>query len=199
MNWIVKKIVKLFLKQIYKRKQNDSVRYYKTQESTRARLVNAKDGSLQMELQGEKYPFKGFPRGHILMGPLANIKKALKDMVFNTVFKEIEKMYDDAKLNALPIEKCAPAVREMDRVFENLVNMEVTDDMKGRINLIRKVIIFFLQEDDAYRYRAQAFLQMIDQKKIKLEKDDLYFARAKYWKPDMYKKVGGKWFEGFDY
>lgn len=199
MNWILRKIVKLFFNTLYRVKPPDSVKYYKTQESARARLMNAKDGSIEMEIKGEKYPFRGFPRGHVLTGSLAKLKKRLKDVVFNQVFEQIEKMYEDTKYHALPTERCAPAVREMDRIFEKLVHMEVTDDMRGRINLIRKVIIFFLQEDDAYRYRAQAFLSMIDQKKIKLTKEDLYFARAKYWKPDLYKKIGGKWMDAYEY
>src|SRR3990167_1211777 len=199
MKWIIRKCIKMFFNNLYKIKPPESVKYYKTKEAARARLMNAPDGSLQMEIQGEKYPFKGFPRGHILTGPLATLKKEIKDMVFNQIFGEIEKMYDGMKLNALPIEKCCPAVREMDRVFEKLTHMEVSDDMKGRINLIRKVIIFFLQEDDAYRYRAMAFLSMIDQKKIALTKEDMYFARAKYWKPDMYKKIGGQWMDGYEY
>src|SRR3990167_5841121 len=192
-------MIKWFFNWFYKIRPPESVKYYKTQTAARARLMNAPDGSLQMEIKGEKYPFAGFPRGHILTNSLAKLKSKIKDAVFNQVFGEIEKMYEGMKHDPIPVEKCCPAVREMDRVFEKLTHMEVSDDMKGRINLIRKVIIFFLQEDDAYRYRAMAFLSMIDQKKIALTKEDMYFARAKYWKPDMYKKIGGQWMDGYEY
>ena len=184
MNWIIKKLVKLFFNNLYKVRPPESVNYYKTQEFARARLVNAKDGSLQMEIKGEKYPFAGFPRGHVLTGPLANLKKKVKDMVFNQVFDEISKMTEEMKHDILPDEKCAPAIREMARVFDKLENMEVVEDMKGRIRLIKKVLIFFLQEDDAYRFRAQYFLSEIDQKKVALSKADKYYARGKYWKTD---------------
>ena len=181
----MRKIIKWFFNWFYKIRPPESVKYYKTQNMARARLMNAPDGSFQMEIKGEKYSFAGFPRGHILTGPLAKLKSKIKDAVFNQIFGEIEKMYEEMKHAPIPVEKCCPAVREMDRVFEKLTHMEVSDDMKGRINLIRKVLIFFLQEDDAYRMRAQYFLENIDKSKIKLTKADKYFARAKYWKVDL--------------
>src|SRR3972149_337416 len=147
MNWIIKKLVKLFFNNLYKVRPPESVNYYKTQEFARARLVNAKDGSLQMEI----------------------------------------------KHDSLPVEKMPPAVRHIWETLEKLEEMEVVEDMKARIRLIRKVLCFFLESDDAYRFRAQMFLDLIDQKKIALSKSDLYFARGKYWKADRYKKVLGKW------
>ena len=184
MNWIIKKLIKFFFNQLYKIRPPESVNYYKTQEAARARLVTAEDGSLKMEIKGEKYAFNGFPRGHVLTGPLANLKKKVKDLVFNQVFEEISKMTEEMKHDILPDEKCAPAIREMARVFDKLEHMEIVEDMKGRIRLIKKVLIFFLQEDDAYRLRAQYFLSEINQNKVKLDKSDKYYARGKYWKVD---------------
>lgn len=174
----------MFFNRLYRIKPPEMVSYWKRDKAARARLINAKDGSIQMEIEGEKYPFAGFPRGHVLTGPLARIKKAVKDMVFNQVFNEIEKMVQQDEADMLPPEKCAPAVREIHRVLDKLEHMEVTDDMKARIRLIKKVLTFFLQEDDAYRFRAQYFLSQIDQKKVALSKADKYFARGKYWKVD---------------
>lgn len=187
MKWIIKKLVKFFFNRYYKIKPPESVHYYKTAEFARARLMNAEDGSLQMEIKGEKYPFAGFPRGHVLTGPLAKLKKTIKDTVFNQVFAQIEEMMKEMSPDILPDERCAPAIREMARMFDELMEMEVVEDMKGRIRLIKKVIIFFLQEDDAYRFRAQHFLSNIDQKKVALSKGDLYYSRGKYWKPDYHR------------
>ncbi len=184
MKYIIKKLVKLFFNSYYKIKPPESVQYYKTGEFAKARLLNAKDGSLQMEIKGEKYPFAGFPRAHVLTGPLAALKHKIKNMVFNQVFEEIDKMAKEYNSEMLPPEKMCPAVREMHRVMDDLENMEVVDDMKGRIKLIKKVLTFFLQEDDAYRFRAQYFLSHIDQSKVKLSKSDKYYARGKYWKVD---------------
>jgi hypothetical protein len=93
-------------------------------------------------------------------------------------------MADQYGPDMLPPEKCAPAIREIHRVLDKMEHMEVTEDMRGRIRLIKKVLTFFLQEDDAYRFRAQYFLSEIDQKKIALSKSDKYYARGKYWKVD---------------
>lgn len=184
MNKIIRWCVKKFFNTLYKVKPPESVSYYKHGEFARARLKNAEDGSLQMEIKGEKYPFAGFPRGHVLVGPLAKLKNKVKNMVFNQVFEEIEKMSNEMQYDMLPPERCAPAVREIHRVMDKLENMEIVDDMKGRIRLIKKVLTFFLQEDDAYRFRAQYFLSQIDQKKVALSKSDKYYARGKYWKTD---------------
>lgn len=120
-------------------------------------------------------------------------------MVFNEVYSQIEKMAKDSKYDMLPPEKMSPAVRHIWETFEKLEHMEIQEDMKARIKLVKKVLCFFLSEDDAYRFRAQMFLDLIDQKKIKLSKADLYWARAKYWKADRYKKILGKWFDGYEY
>lgn len=184
MNKIIRWCVKKFFNTFYKIRPPESVQYYKHGEFARARLVNASEGHLQMEIKGEKYPFEGFPRGHVLTGPLSKLKKKVKDMVFNQVFAEIENMSKDMQYDMLPPERCAPAVREIHRVLDDLEHMEIVEDMKGRIRLIKKVLTFFLQEDDAYRFRAQYFLSHINQKKVALSKSDKYYARGKYWKVD---------------
>lgn len=184
MKTIIRWCVKKFFNTVYRIKPPESVSYYKKAESARARLVKADHGGLQMEIQGEKYKFEGFPRGHVLVGPLAKMKHKIKNMVFNEVFKQIEEMAKNTEHDMLPEERLCPAVREIHRVFDKLEHMEVVDDMKGRMRLIKKVLTFFLQEDDAYRFRAQYFLSEIDQKKVKLSDSDKYFARGKYWKVD---------------
>lgn len=160
------------------------VQYWKHKEAVRAKVTKAKDGSLQMVVEGEKYPIPGFPRGHVLTGSLARLKHKIKNMMFNQIFGEIEKMARDVNADMIPQDKMAPAVRELDRVFQILEDAEVVPDMKGRIRLIRKVLTFFFQEDDAYRYRWQWMMEHIDMKKIKLSKADKYYFRGKYFKVD---------------
>ena len=184
MKWIIKKLVKWFFNKYYRIRPPEMVSYWKYSESARARLTNSEDGSLQMEIKGEKYPFAGFPRGHVLTGPLAKLKKTIKDTVFNQVFAQIEEMTKELEFDMIPPEKCAPAIRELHKVLQQLEDAEITPDMKGRIKLIKKVLIFFLQEDDAYRFRWQWIMERIDISKVKLTKADKYYFRGKYFKVD---------------
>lgn len=162
----------------------EMVKYWKTKDMARAKVTHSDDGSLQMKIEGEKYPFPGFPRGHILTGSLAKIKHTIKNMVFNKAFAELEKMESQISTDSVPPEKMSPAVRELHRVLNELENAEVVPDMKGRIRLIRKVICHFLQEDDAYRFRFQWVMEHLDMKKVKLTKEDKYYFRGKYFKVD---------------
>ncbi len=162
----------------------ESVKYWKSKEAARAKVIHGADGSLQMQIEGEKYPFPGFPRGHVLTGSLAGVKHKLKNMVFNKAFEELEKMEGNITTDAVPAEKMAPAVRELHRVLMELENAEIVPDMKGRIKLIRKVLCHFFNEDDAYRFRFQWAMERMNMSKIKLSKADKYYFRGKYFKVD---------------
>lgn len=195
----MKSILKPFFNVWYKFFPPESVQYWKTKDAARAKVTHAKDGSLQMVVEGEKYPIPGFPRGHVLTGPLASLKHKVKNMVFNQVFAEIDKMAKDMNADMVPHERMAPAVKELDRVFQLLEDAEVVPDMKGRIRLIRKVLTFFFQEDDAYRMRWQWAMERFDMNKVKLSKGDLYYMRGKYFKVDKKKKIMGIDFDAYDY
>jgi hypothetical protein len=175
------------------------VSYWKRGDKARAKVIRREDGSFGMMIEGEKEIMPGFPRGHVLTGKLAEMKKAIKDSVFNAAFAQIERMAEDAKYDMMPPERMAPAVRHVWETFERMKEVEIVPDMKGRMALIQKVICHFIQEDDAYRFRAQLFLDMIDQRKIRLSKADAYYFRGKYAKPDRFKKVLGKWVDGYQY
>lgn len=177
----------------------EMVQYWKDGDKARARVVENETGEYGMDIEGEKYRYPGFPRGHVLTGSFARMKKGLKEFLLNKAFAEMERMYADSKEDMLPPEKMVPAVRHIWETFEKLENCEVNDDMRGRIGLIKKVFCQILQEDDAYRFRGQLFLYLIDQKKVKLSKADLYYARGKYWKPDRYKKLFGKIVDAYEY
>lgn len=199
MSKILRYLVRKFFNLYYKIKPPESVEYYKRADTARAKIVTGKNGEYRMEIEGEKHSFPGFPRGYVLTGPLAKLKKTVKNMVFNQVFAELEKMVSEHKADILPVEKMPLAVQELGRVLDELEHAEVTPDMKGRIKLIKKVLLFFFSEDDAYRLRFQWCMERFDMKKVKLSKEDLYYFRAKYFKPDKKKRIFGVDFDAFDY
>ena len=176
----LKQLLKPVTNLYYRIRPPEMVNYWKKGDNALARVVHDKDGALKMDIKGEKYLFPGFPRGHILEGPLAKLKHKAKNVIFNQVFEEMQKHTADM----VPPEKMVVPVREIWRVLEELENAEVVPDMKERIKLIKKVLCFFLQEDDAYRFRAQWVFERLNKKKIKLSKADKYYFRAKYFKVD---------------
>src|SRR3990167_8565576 len=133
MYFILNKIIKGFFNLRYRLKPPEMVSYWLRGDSARARVLNAEDGSIQMEIEGEKYKYPGFPRGHVLTGKLADLKHKIKNMVFNQAFAEIEKMAEDSKYDMAPKEKMVPALRHIYETFEKLEEMEVVPDMKARI------------------------------------------------------------------
>lgn len=196
---LINRITSAFYNVWYKLFPPEMVSYWKRSEFAKAKVIQGEDGSNKMLIEGEKRAYPGFPRGHILTGPLASLKHKMKNMVFNQVFAEMEKWVKDHQYDMTPPEKMPSAIRHMWETFERLEECEIVPDMKARITLIKKVICFFLIEDDAYRFRAQLFLDLIDQKKIRLSDDDIYYARGKYWRPDRYKKLFGRVVDGYQY
>lgn len=173
----------MFFNKWYKHFPPEMVSYWKTKESARAKIVNQPDGSLGMQVEGEKYVFPGFPRGPVLMGSLSKVKHQIR-MAFNEARGRIQEIMDSTKHEVLPVEKMCPMVRELWRAFEELENAEVTEDMKERIRLYKVVICHLFQEDDAYRFRFQWLSERINWKKIRLSKADKYFFRGKHFKVD---------------
>lgn len=176
-----KKIIKLFLKGFYKIKPLEIVKYYKTRKMVQAKITKAEDGSTQMKMKGEKYPFPGFPRQHILYGSLRKLKYEIRRKSFNKVYAEVQKILPDM----LPYEALCPAVKEIWRVMTILEEAEVTSDMKSFIHNLKKLLCFWFTEDDAYRFRLQFFLENLNIKKVKLSKADKYYFRAKHFKADF--------------
>lgn len=196
---IINFLVRSFYDIKYKFSPPEMVKYWKRGDSAKAKLVTTEEGHYALQIENEERTYPGFPRGHVLNGPLAAVKNALKNTVFNQVFGQLDKWSKEHNADMLPPERMVPAVRHIHDTFLKLEECEVVPDMKARIALIRKVLCWFLSEDDAYRFRAQLFLDLIEQKQIRLSKDDLYYARAKYWRPDRFKKIMGKTFDGFTY
>ena len=177
---IINKLLKPIYNLLYRIRPPEMVKFWLHKDKALARVVHDKDGALKMDIEGEKYLFPGFPRGHVLEGPLKKLKHKAKNVIFNQVFEEMQKHTADM----IPPEKMVVPVREIWRVLEELENAEVVEDMKLRIRLIKKVVCFFLQEDDAYRFRAQWAYERLNHRKMKLSKADKYYMRAKYFKVD---------------
>ena len=126
------------------------VKYWKTGESVRAKVYQAPDGHYEMQMEGEKYPFPGYPRGALLYGKLSPLKHNIKNKIFNDCWAMLEDKVPNeqivlhVKRNVLP----APAVKEVYRA------MTVISDSPTVLKL-RDTLCFILQEDDAYRFRFQ--------------------------------------------
>lgn len=144
------------------------VAYWKVQESVSAKITRAKTGENVMYMEGEKEAFPGFPRGHILFGKLSKLKHEIKNQVFNDSWALLElgftgkqvyehvkktalpKIFDLAKetqFDRLPPERMNPSVREIYRAWTKVA--------PATTYALRDILCFVLQEDDAYRFRAQ--------------------------------------------
>lgn len=175
------------------------VKYWLRTDKTLARVKKNSKGHYEMQIKGETESMPGFPRGPVLFSSIGKLKHEIKTRVFNEISADLKKLTDEMKIDMIEPDRMVPAVKHIWDTFELMEHMEVTDDMKGRIKLMKEVICFFLDSDDAYRFRTQMFLYLLNQNKVKLSKADIYYARAKYWKPDMYHKIFGKVYNKYDY
>jgi hypothetical protein len=163
------KITRWFLNKKYKLFPPEMVSYWKTKESVEAKVTTAEDGHYIMWMDGEKYPFPGFPRGSILFSTVSKLKHEIKNQIFNTawyaledgkpkdevirdikqkVLPEIQKLTEERRLLLLPPRRMVPAVREIWRAFE------VVGEGNPKIQSLKETLCLILQEDDAYRFRV---------------------------------------------
>lgn len=145
------------------------VSYWKHGEAQKARVFTAHDGSTKMEIFGEKYPFPGYPRGHLLFGSLSPLKHWIKNKIFNDAWYALESsverqevirrmklawsedicpLIEKAKVDMVPEEKMSVPVRELYRALS--VIQERHDVQK-----FKECVTYIFQEDDAYRFRFQ--------------------------------------------
>lgn len=142
----------------------EMVQYWKRSEAVEAKVTTI-DGYQVMWMAGEKYPFPGFPRGHILFGKLSKLKHEIKNQIFNDSWKKLDdgdkdvaervkhevlprlyELLDGFKYDLIPPEKMCPPVRELHRAW----SVALPDS-----NRMRDMVCLILQEDDAYRFRFQ--------------------------------------------
>lgn len=145
------------------------VSYWMTKELVEAKAVKAPEGHYVMWMEGEKYPFPGFPRGSLLFGQLSKLKHDIKNKIFNTVWamleekkptaeirsylkgawQEIFDLFDKNRYDAVPFENLVPPIKEFWRVMTDL------EPMHPDIRKFKEIAAFIFQEDDAYRMRFQ--------------------------------------------
>lgn len=142
----------------------ESVQYWKHGNAVQAKVME-KDGIMVMQMEGEKYIFPGFPRGHLLYGPLSKVKHEIKNQIFNeswalleegvsdeavaehirSVLPNIYKEFEVLKYDQLPPEKMSTPVRELHRAWSKIAPDSVLKD----------IVCMIFQEDDSYRWRFQ--------------------------------------------
>lgn len=160
------------------------VKYWMTQESVEAKVYQSKEGHLEMQMQGEKYPFPGYPRGSLLYGQLSPLKHNIKNKIFNHIWAELDKntplvqiiselkqqilpeifeLGQKTKYDRVPYEKLVPPVKEIYRAMTKIENGS------EKIKNLKEILCFILQEDDAYRMRLQYIVKFF----------------PKWWKPSI--------------
>lgn len=195
LNWIFR----TFFNTWYKFFPPSMVAYWKRSDGALARVKKNDKGYYEMQVRGEKESMPGFPRGPVLFSSVGKLKHIAKTEIFNAFAAEFAKIKDELKIDMVEPDRMVPAVKHLYDTFNLIIECEVTDDMKGRIKMLRDVLCFFLDSDDAYRFRAQHFLWLMNQRKVKPSKQDMYYFRGKYYKPDRYLKLFGKVFDKYEY
>lgn len=159
--------IRLFFSIYHKFTSVQMVSYWKHGEAQKARIFTAKDGSVQMDILGEKYPFPGYPRGHLLFGSLSPLKHQVKNKIFNDAWYALERaespqdviktmkaawtsdivpLIEKARIDMVPPEKLCAPVRELHRALTAI-------EWKHDVRAFKEYLTFLFQEDDAYRFR----------------------------------------------
>ena len=161
----------------------EMVSYWKTKESVQAKVTKSEDGSTVMYMEGEKYPFPGFPRSAVLFGALSKMKHEIKTQIFNESWRKLEegvergaviedikkilkeglKVKDLSTLNYRKYtagEDCFEILR-YDLMPPYAMCPAVREihrawtKVSPETGQIRDMLCLILQEDDAYRFRVQ--------------------------------------------
>lgn len=281
-------LTKIFFRWLYKIRPPETVKYGQSSGVAKCFVRIGKDGSRNMEIEGEKYWFPGFPRQHVLIGgSLQKFKKAMKFKIFHVMFnivpaiKETEyssflkdiwrvitmmkhaeitedmrsevwnlclaytyfmhkgkdilsgkeildsvrEEIEATKYDMIPIEQCCTFVKEIWSALTELEKIETDRDIKEFINTLKRPICFFLQEDDAWRFRYQWVFERLNRKiyskydlsdladknnyqvrlqfilsrmnydRCKLSKIDKYHFRGKWFRPEKFTKKGNPKFD----
>ena len=142
-------------------------------------VFNKKTNSMELHVRGEKYPMRAFPRHHVLHGPMAPLKRYIKNLIIEQLVKCLP--------YKIPDENLAPPVRELARVFDVMMKAEDEPEMKRLLGQFKDAICMILQEDDAWRYRIQWAAGELNMKEFKLSEADKYYFRGKSFRTDMIK------------
>ena len=141
------------------------------------KIAKDEEGKGKMtQIIGEKYAIRGNPTRPALLA--LNPIKALVDKLIGSKLPSLI-------IHERPNSELSRPVREVARVFDLLIEAEKLESNQQRWRNYKKVIIFFLDNDIAYRYRWQWFMERLDMSKIKLDKGDKYFFRIKNFRVEL--------------
>lgn len=186
---MILKIKRLFFKILKKSPAKmEMVKYWKHGHAVQAKITK-KDGVIIMRMDGEKYNFPGYPRGHLLYGPLSKLKHEVKNQIFNESWAKLEQgedvsmhireklgnvfeILDDMRLHLVPPQRMVPAVREIHRAWT-----KACPDSHE----LRDLICFILQEDDGYRFRFQWIVSWMRPWMFKFVNPIPLFAKSLQW------------------
>jgi hypothetical protein len=167
---MINRLKRKFFNWFYIKYPPEMVKYWMTKQAVKAKVTQAREGHYIMWMDGEKYPFPGFPRGWLLFGSLSKVKHIIKNFIFNDSWDLLSKGYSaqevadriksdgmdkvielarEARYDMLPPSRMCPAVREIYRA------LSVVGKNSSRILALRDCLCFVLQEDDGYRFRVQ--------------------------------------------
>lgn len=138
-----------------------------SQDSVEAKLMKMPEGHMLMQMDGEDYPFPGYPRGPLLYGPLSPLKHLIKNRVFNEAWELLEddkdpianirdgldeafRLLEKGKYDLVPYDALLPSLKELWRAMT-----VVEKKIGGRTMRLKELICFIFQEDDSYRMRFQ--------------------------------------------
>ena len=145
----------------------EMVQYWKFKEAVAAKVMTADSGTIYMQMEGEKYPFPTFPRGHLLFGNLSRLKHEIKNQIFNESWGklennipkediisdikaklrgEIQDIAQTLEYDMLPPKSMCTSTREIHRAWTKV---------SPETHQLRDYLCFILQEDDGYRMRMQ--------------------------------------------
>jgi len=175
MSYFIKRRILRWLFKRLKKTPNDMamVEYWKTKESVAAMITTNSDGAIVMKMEGERYAFPGYPRGHLLFGSLSKLKHEIKNQIFNDSWKLLEedvpkqeiidrakeviynigKIIDESKYDMVPPDKMVMPIREIWRAWP---------EGGERSEIIKKALTYIMQEDDGYRFRMQWIIQIFN-------------------------------------
>jgi len=127
-----------------------------------------KDGENETVIIGEKYPLRGHARGSVLHGKLGLLKDIMKEGL---------KVLGESEKDMIPQENLKLPVRAFAEVCDILAEAEENYNLRKKWIWTKKAGCHFMEEDDAYCYRYQLFMELMFErmKQIKLSKGDMSY------------------------
>ena len=126
-----------FITRLFHKKHKKMVQYPTKTKPVIAKPVRQADGSIELEIAGEDYNFRGLPRNHILHGPMAPLKRWIKNMIIEELISNLPEL--------LPNDQLSEPIGELARCFDLLIEAEEVEEMKRRWKLFKHAICMFLE------------------------------------------------------